>query len=217
MPTWFLCGDSTMCDYGPELAPRTGWGQALPTLVRHVRVRNCAASGRSSKSFIDEGRLDAIRPCLRPGDLLLIQFGHNDEMPDAERATTPEVTYPAYVSQYIDAALEAGAEPVLLTPIARRRFDGQGRLVSTHGAYPDAMRALAARRGVRLLDMERSTEALLRELGEEGSKALFNWQAPGHPNYPEGVQDDTHLCLMGATQLARLALTLMEESGAERG
>lgn len=111
----------------------------------------------------------------------------------------------------------AGAEPVLLTPIARRRFDGQGRLVSTHGAYPDAMRALAARRGVRLLDMERSTEALLRELGEEGSKALFNWQAPGHPNYPEGVQDDTHLCLMGATQLARLALTLMEESGAEHG
>ena len=217
MPTWFLCGDSTMCDYGPELAPRTGWGQALPALVRHVRVRNCAASGRSSKSFIDEGRLDAIRPCLRPGDLLLIQFGHNDEKPDAERATTPEDTYPAYLSQYIDAALEAGAEPVLLTPIARRRFDGQGRLVSTHGAYPDAMRALAARRGVRLLDMERSTEALLRELGEEGSKALFNWQAPGHPNYSEGVQDDTHLCLTGATQLARLALTLMEESGAEHG
>ena len=217
IPTWFLCGDSTMCDYEPELAPRMGWGQALSMMVSHVRVRNCAVSGRSSKSFIDEGRLEAIRPCLRPGDLLLIQFGHNDEKPDAERATTPQDTYPAYLSQYIDAALEAGAEPVLLTPIARRRFDESGRLVSTHGAYPEAMRALAARRGVRLLDMERATEALLRELGDEGSKALFNWQAPGHPNYPQGIQDDTHLCLTGATRLAQLALELMEESEAERG
>lgn len=212
-PTWFLCGDSTMCDYGPELAPRTGWGQALRTLVSDACVQNCAASGRSSKSFMSEGRLDAIIPRLRPGDLLLIQFGHNDEKPDEERATRPEDTYPQYLSRYIDAALAHGAQPVLLTPIARRRFDEQGELVSTHGAYPDAMRALAARRGVPLLDMERATEALLRELGAQGSKALFNWQAPGHPNYPDGVQDDTHLCLTGAMRLAQLALSLMRSAG----
>ena len=213
MPTWFLCGDSTMCDYGPELAPRTGWGQALRTLVSDAFVQNCAFSGRSSKSFIDEGRLDAIIPCLRPGDLLLIQFGHNDEKPDAERATRPKDTYPQYLSRYIDAALAHGAQPVLLTSIARRRFDERGELVSTHGAYPDAMRALAARRGVPLLDMERETEALLRELGPEGSRALFNWQAPGHPNYPDGIQDDTHLCLTGAVRLAQLALSLMQGIG----
>ena len=215
MPTIYIIGDSTVEDNTP---PFRGWGWALPGYVAPgVQVANHAMSGRSSLSFMNEGRFAPVEEGMQPGDLLLIQFGHNDEKPDAERATTPEDTYPAYLSQYIDAALQAGAEPVLLTPIARRRFDGQGRLVSTHGAYPDAMRALAARRGVRLLDMERSTESLRRDLGEEGSKALFNWQAPGHPNYPEGVQDDTHLCLMGATQLARLALTLMEESGAERG
>lgn len=213
MPAWFLCGDSTMCDYGPELAPRTGWGQALRSLVGYARVENCAASGRSSKSFLNEGRLDAILPRLRPGDLLLIQFGHNDEKPDEERATRPQDTYPQTLSLYIDAALSHGAQPVLLTPIARRRFDANGELVSTHGDYPDAMRALAARRGVPLLDMERATESLLRELGAEGSKALFNWQTPGTPNYPDGAQDDTHLCCAGAMRLARLALSLMREAG----
>ena len=209
IPTWFLCGDSTMCDYAPSLAPRTGWGQALRALAGDAHVQNCAASGRSSKSFIDEGRLDAILPCLRPGDMLFIQFGHNDEKPDEARATRPEDTYPAYLSRYIDAAQAHGATPVLLTSIARRRFDAGGALISTHGAYPDAMRALAARRGVRLLDMERATQALLRSLGPENSKALFNWQAPGHPNYPDGVQDDTHLCLTGAVRLAQLALSLL--------
>ena len=211
--TWFLCGDSTMCDYGPELAPRTGWGQTLRAMVEGVRVENCAASGRSSKSFIDEGRLDAIAPRLRPGDRLFIQFGHNDEKPDEARATRPQDSYPAYLERYIDTALVHGAQPVLLTPIARRHFDERGKLLSTHGAYPDAMRALAARRGVLLLDMERATEALLRRLGPEGSKALFNWQAPGHPNYPDGVQDDTHLCLHGAQRLAELALSLLREAG----
>ena len=132
-----------MCDYGPELAPRTGWGQTLRAMVEGVRVENCAASGRSSKSFIDEGRLDAIAQRLRPGDRLFIQFGHNDEKPDEARATRPQDSYPAYLERYIDTALGHGAQPVLLTPIARRRFDERGNLVSTHGAYPDAMRALA--------------------------------------------------------------------------
>ena len=211
-PSWFLCGDSTMCDYKPELAPRTGWGQALRALVVGAHVQNCASSGRSSKSFIDERRLEVIVPCLRPGDLLLIQFGHNDEKPDEARATRPEDTYPAYLSQYIDAALAHGAQPVLLTSIARRHFDERGELLSTHGAYPDAMRALAKRRGVPLIDMERETEALLRALGPEGSKALFNWQRPGHPHYPDGVQDDTHLCLTGAVRLAQLALSQLRSA-----
>lgn len=211
-PTWFLCGDSTMCDYEDELAPRTGWGQALGELVGDAFIENCAASGRSSKSFIDERRLENIKPCLRAGDRLLIQFGHNDEKPDAERATTPEETYPQYLSMYIDAALERSAQPILLTSIARRHFDEKGNLKHTHGDYPQAMRALAKRRGVPLLDMERETEALLESLGDEASRALFNWQAPGHPNYPDGVEDNTHLCLTGAVRIAEIALKLLGEA-----
>lgn len=210
-PTWFLCGDSTMADYPPKDAPMTGWGQALKGLVDGVFVENCAVCGRSSKSFIAEKRLNFVELCLRKGDKLFIQFGHNDEKPDVERATVSRVTYPEYLGMYIDAARRQGAEPILLTSIARRHFDENGNLKHTHGDYPAAMRDLADDRGVRLLDMEKATEALLSDMGDEASKALFNWQEKGHPNYPDGVQDNTHLSFTGAVRLAKLALDLMEE------
>ncbi len=211
-PTWFLCGDSTMADYAPNYAPMTGWGQALKGLVDGVFVENCAVCGRSSKSFIAEKRLNFVELCLRKGDKLFIQFGHNDEKPDVERATVARVTYPEYLGMYIDAARRQGAEPILLTSIARRHFDENGVLKHTHGDYPAAMRDLADYRGMRLLDMEKATEALLSGMGDEASKALFNWQEKGHPNYPDGVQDNTHLCFTGAVRLAKLALDLLEES-----
>lgn len=211
-PTWFLCGDSTMADYAPSFAPMTGWGQALRGLAEGVFIENCAVCGRSSKSFIAEKRLNFIELCLRKGDKLFIQFSHNDEKPDVERATVARVTYPEYLGMYIDAARRQGAEPILLTPVARRHFDEQGALLHTHGEYPAAMRDLAAYRGVRLLDMEKATEELLTALGDEPSKALYNWQEKGHPNYPDGVQDNTHLNFTGAVRYAQIALRLLEES-----
>ncbi|MBR3764030.1 MAG: hypothetical protein IKK57_05695 [Clostridia bacterium] len=211
-PTWFLCGDSTMADYAPEFYPMTGWGTPFKAMAENVYVENCAVCGRSSKSFVAEKRLNFIELCLRRGDKLFIQFSHNDEKEDVERATVARVTYPEYLNMYIDAARRQGAEPVLLTPIARRHFDENGRLKHTHGEYPAAMRDLAAYRGVRLLDMERATEQLLTEMGAEASKQLFNWQAPGHPNYPDGVQDNTHLSFTGAVRHARLVMQLLEET-----
>ncbi len=209
-PTWFLCGDSTMADYTPDRAPMTGWGQAFKALAKGIFVENCAVCGRSSKSFIAEKRLNFIELCLRKGDKLLIQFSHNDEKPDAERATVARVTYPEYLGMYIDAARRQGAEPVLLTPIARRHFDEKGVLKHTHGDYPDAMRDLAEYRGVKLIEMERATEALLSSLGDEQSIPLFTWVEKGHPNYPDGSQDNTHLCLRGAVRIAKLAMELMQ-------
>lgn len=210
-PTWFLCGDSTMADYPANAAPMTGWGQALKRLVpENVFVENCAVCGRSSKSFVAEKRLNFVELCLRKGDKLFIQFGHNDEKPDVDRATDAHVTYPEYLGMYIDAARRQGAEPILLTPIARRRFDENGKLQHTHGEYPAVMRDLADYRGVRLLDMERTSEKLLTALGSEGSKVLFNWQEH-HPNYPDGVQDNTHLSDTGAVRMAQIALKLLEE------
>lgn len=212
-PTWFLCGDSTMADYAANSAPMTGWGQALKGLVTEdVFVENCAVCGRSSKSFIAEKRLNYVELCLRKGDKLFIQFGHNDEKEDVERATVARITYPEYLGMYIDAAHRQGAEPILLTSIARRHFDENGVLKHTHGDYPAAMRDLADCRGVRLLDMEKATEAMLSAMGDEASKAIFNWQEKGHPNYPDGVQDNTHLSYTGAVRLAQMALDLLEES-----
>lgn len=211
-PTWFLCGDSTMADYPASRAPMTGWGQMLQALLpENVFVENCAVNGRSSKSFVAEKRLNFIELCLRKGDKLLIQFGHNDEKDDPMRYTSPRGTYPEYLNMFIDAARRQGAEPVLITSIVRRRFDGNGNLIPTHGDYPAAMRDLAEYRGVRLLDMEKATGQLVGALGDEASKALYNWVPKGHPNYPDGEQDNTHLCREGALRFARIALDLMEE------
>lgn len=211
-PTWFLCGDSTMADHPPHQAPETGWGQALTMLAPdRVFVENCAVNGRSSKSFVGEMRLNFIELCLRKGDKLFIQFGHNDQKPDIARATDVRITYPAYLSMYIDAARRQGAEPVLLTSIARRQFDEAGQVVRTHGAYPDAMRNLAVYRGVRLIDMEEATEQILRELGDEASKALYCWVPEHHPNYPAGRSDNIHLSFTGAVRFANAALSMLAE------
>lgn len=210
MPTWFLCGDSIMADYGAEKAPMAGWGQALGALLPwDVFIQNEARNGRSSKSFIAEKRLGFIELCLRPGDKLIIGFGHNDEkQEDISRFTQAHTTYPEYLSMYIDAARSHGAEPVLVTPVARRRFDQNHKPVPTHGAYPEAMRSLAYYRGVRLIDLEKSTMDLLERLGEKGTQQVFCHVPKGHPNYPEGLEDNSHLQWHGAVMIAQLFLRL---------
>lgn len=210
VPTWYLCGDSTMANYPADKAPMAGWGQKLQALMtENVHVENCAVNGRSSKSFVAEKRLSFIELCLRKGDKLIVSFSHNDEKPDPERSTDPRMTFPEYLGMYIDAARRQGAEPVLVTPIARRHFDAQGRLVPTHGAYPDAMRNLAAYRGVRLIDMEKATMQLCRAAGQEGSKRIYCHVPAGHPNYPDGLEDNSHLREDGATRIAGLFLSRM--------
>ncbi len=215
VPTWFLCGDSTMANYPEAEAPMAGWGQKLQALLpENVFVENCAVNGRSSKSFVAESRLSFVELCLRPGDRLIVSFSHNDEKPDPLRGTHPRITYPEYLNMYIDAARRQGAEPILVTPIVRRLFDGDGQPVPTHGAYPDAMRELAAERGVRLADLERATAALLRETGPEGSRRLFCHVPAGHPNYPDGLEDNSHLQEEGAIRIAALFLELLRTPAA---
>ena len=179
-------------------------------LMENVFVENCAVCGRSSKSFIAEKRLNFIELCLRPGDKLIVSFSHNDEKPDAERSTDARVTFPEYLSMYIDAARRQGAEPVLVTPVPRRQFDEEGRLVSTHGAYPDAMRNLADYRGVRLVDLEKALARLFALAGEEGTKRVFCHVAAGDKNYPEGLSDNSHLQEEGASRIAAAFLARME-------
>ena len=142
-----LIGDSTVASYAkpPEDRPDlTGWGQVLGELFQeHVKVSNHAASGRSSKSFYDEGAWTPIRTALRAGDMVLIQFGHNDEKADdATRYTEPFTTFEQYLSIYIDDAIAKGATPILITPINRNNWSN-GTVRDTHGNYPVAMRQLA--------------------------------------------------------------------------
>lgn len=196
--TVYLAGDSTAAQKYADAAPETGWGMALPFfLTPSLAVANHAVNGRSSKSFVDEGRLAAILGVIRPGDLLIVQFGHNDEKSDdPTRYTEPWSTYQDYLRQYLDGARDRGAQPVLATPVERRKFDANGNAVPTHGDYPAAMRALASEEGVPLLDVQALSIALWQQLGEEGTKAYFNWTGT--------VQDNTHFQPRGAIAVARL-------------
>ncbi|MEU6843193.1 rhamnogalacturonan acetylesterase [Streptomyces sp. NPDC046716] len=196
--TLFIAGDSTAAQKYADAAPETGWGTALPFFLgERVRVANHAVNGRSSKSFLDEGRLDTVLAAIRPGDLLLVQFAHNDEKSaDPTRYTEPWSTYQRYLRLYLDGARARGARPVLATPVERRRFDADGNALPTHGDYPAAMRALAKEEGVALLDIQALSLALWQRLGVEETKVYFNWTAT--------EQDNTHSNPPGAIALARL-------------
>ncbi|WP_329542206.1 rhamnogalacturonan acetylesterase [Streptomyces sp. NBC_01358] len=205
--TLHIAGDSTAAQKYADAAPETGWGMALPFFLGHtLTVANYAMNGRSSKSFIDEGRLAALLEEVHGGDLLLIQFGHNDEKTeDPARGTDPYTTYQDYLRQYVHGARSRGARPVLLTPVERRRFADDGTAKPTHGTYPAAMRALAAEERVPLLDLQALTLARWQELGPDGTLEYFNWLEPGQsPNYPDGRQDNTHFRPRGAIEAARL-------------
>lgn len=215
MTTVYLAGDSTVSSYGANAAPMAGWGQMLGELFEDgVAVRNEARGGRSSKSFIDEGRLAPIAEAIAPGDYLFIQFGHNDEKTDEARYTSPDGTYPQYLKQYIEAARAKGATPVLLTPVERRSFDENGGLKDTHGDYPAAVLRLAREEDVPVIDLRQKSRVLFESLGDETSKKLLTWLKQGEsPNYPEGKQDNTHFNEAGAREIARLVAEGIREAG----
>ncbi|MFJ5971145.1 rhamnogalacturonan acetylesterase [Streptomyces sp. NPDC093060] len=196
--TVYIAGDSTAAQKYADAAPETGWGMAFPFFLRkELEVANHAVNGRSSKSFVDEGRLDAILSVILPGDLLIVQFAHNDEKAtDPARYTEPWTTYQEYLRLYLDGARSRGARPVLATPVERRRFDAEGNAVPTHGDYPAAMRVLAVAERVALLDIEALSLALWQELGVEETKKYFNWT--------DTEQDNTHFNPPGAIAVARL-------------
>ncbi|MFD2706515.1 rhamnogalacturonan acetylesterase [Salibacterium lacus] len=203
----YVAGDSTASYYEKARAPRMGWAQVLDRMFdKKIEVHNEAAPGRSSKSFIDEGRLDEILAEIEKRDYLFIQFGHNDsKSDDPDRYTDPDTTYKSYLKEYIDGAREKGAIPVLLTPVERRGFTVDGEAKRSHGNYPSAMKELGLEEDVPVIDMTGKSMALYNEVGPEDSKDLFMWLEPGeHSNYPDGSEDNTHFQEKGAVQIAKL-------------
>jgi len=206
-PVIFVVGDSTSSAYQHSERPRAGWGQALPLLLGpQADVFDYAWSGASSKSFADAGLLDEVVALLQPGDYLLISFGHNDEkVEDPARGTDPQTTFKEYLQKYIDGAAGRGTKAVLVTPVERRRFSALGVAQDSHGAYPQAVRELAAATGTPLVDLTASSKDLWQKLGAEGTKSHFLYASPGqYPQYPQGVTDNTHFQAEGALAVARL-------------
>jgi lysophospholipase L1-like esterase len=208
--TIFLIGDSTMANKPliPE-NPERGWGQMLPPYFKAgVRVENHAMNGRSSKSFRDEGRWQAVENRLKPGDWVIIQFGHNDEKDkDPARYSAPFGSFKTNLTQYVLETRAHGANPILATPIARHKFDDTGKVVDTHGDYVTAVRAVAAEQGVPLIDLNKRSDELLRREGPELSKKIYIYvAAEEYPALPQGRQDDTHMCAFGASRMCDLAV-----------
>ena len=201
-PTVWMIGDSTMAQKDTTGGnPERGWGMYFGEYFdSSVRVVNYARNGRSTKSFIDEGRWNLVKMDLRPGDYVFVEFGHNDA-----KEASPERYAPAWgafsdnLRLFIDESRAQGAIPVLLTPVARRKFENGVFVPHTHGDYPAAMKAVAAGTGTFLIDMEAATEAWIAQAGDSASKPYFMWVEPGTVEaLPEGRQDDTHSTEIGA-------------------
>lgn len=214
-PAWaaahlHLAGDSTMATKERKTPnPEYGWGEALPRYFsERLTVVNHATNGRSTKSFIDEGRWQKLVDALQPGDWVIVQFGHNDQKPDAARHTEPRGTYAANLRRMIADVRAKGATPILATSVARRKWSADGaHLVDTHGEYLAAARTVAQEEKVPLLELNTLTTALEEAHGVEGSKRLHLWIAPNvYARQPKGWRDDTHYSAYGADRVAALAV-----------
>lgn len=207
-PQVLLAGDSTMSNKPLDL-PERGWGMALGAFFKEgVAVKNHAMNGRSTRSFLAEGRWQKLLDETRPGDCVIIQFSHNDEKVENPKVgTDPRTTFPANLRRFVRDVRAKSATPILATPVARRKFDRAGKLQPTHGAYPDAIRAVAREEQAALLELEHATSAWLQETGDEPSRKFFMWIEPGTlAKYPGGLKDDTHFVEAGARHVAELAV-----------
>jgi lysophospholipase L1-like esterase len=202
--TLYIAGDSTACDW--DQPPWSSWGSMLPMMFKPgtVAVADRASSGRSSKSFISEKRLEDILSTLKQGDYLFIQFAHNDQKPAENLHTDAATTYKDTLKIYIDEAKKRGATPVLVTAMPRRNFVN-GKLENNLGDYPEAARQLAADQHVALIDLNQMAGKFYESLGEEGSKAAFlHYPANTFTTRPDELKDNTHFNSYGGYELAKL-------------
>jgi lysophospholipase L1-like esterase len=210
--TVYIIGDSTAANKAKNKFPETGWGMELqPFFNNGVKVDNRALNGRSTKSFINEKRWDDLLSTLKENDVVLIQFGHNDEKIENPKVGTSLAEFKTNIIKYVQETQAKKAKPVLLTPIVRRNFKN-GELIDTHKGYPDIVRKLADSLHIPLIDMQKKTEKLIMMLGEEPSKKIYNYVDSGHVNYPKGLKDDTHLSPEGAKAFAALVAKGIKES-----
>lgn len=198
-------GDSTAAFNKIYSYPQTGMSQGLLLYLKdEVEMKSFAVNGRSTKSFIDQGRLKQINQILDKGDFLFIQFGHNDEKDDPERHTEPFTTFSQNLRCFVETAHKHGAYPVLITPIARREFDENGNfLPGSHGCYPEAVKKVGENMGVPVIDLTTITENYLSSMGDLASKPLFMWP-----------KDNTHLKPEGAVIMAGFLCQELKRLGA---
>jgi len=207
--TIFMIGNSTMANKPfKDGNPEKGWEQIFPLYFNEgVRIENHAVNGRSSKSFLDEGRWEVVLNRIEPGDYVIIEFGHNDaKKDDPKRFADTNTDYRWNLEKFVNETKQKDGIPILATPIVRRRFDKNGNFYDVHGDNPEAVREVALEKDFILFDLHQKSEQLIIQYGEENSKKLFLHIEPGeYPSLPEGLEDNTHFSPDGTFRICDLA------------
>ena len=206
--TLFLCGNSTVVDQDNE--PWASWGQMIPRFFdENICVANYAESGETASTFLAVGRYAKALTQMKPGDYVFMEFGHNDQKQRGKNAG-PYKNFWDSLTEFVRLAREKGATPVFVTPTQRRTFVN-GKIKDSHGEYPQAIRNLAERLDVQVIDLNEMTRTLYEALGEENSvKAFVHYPANTYPNQKEPLADNTHFNPYGAYQIAKCVIEGMK-------
>ncbi|MCH5230837.1 MAG: rhamnogalacturonan acetylesterase [Muribaculaceae bacterium] len=210
VPTVFISGDSTVTDYDVE--PYASWGQMIPRwFTDQVAFANYAESGARLDSFRERGRWDKLLSEVKPGDYVMIEFGHNDQKLKGP-GKGAYYFYMTNLKEYLDEVRSRGAYPILLTPTRRRYFDDEGRIKDSHEDYPEAMKFIAQKENVPLIDLQEMTRVLYETLGVEGSKHAFvQYPAGTYPGQKEDLKDNTHFNPYGAYEISQCVVEGLKE------
>ncbi len=210
--TVFLCGNSTVVDQEEE--PWASWGQMVPRwFTPQVAVANYAESGLSCTTFLAQLRLDKILSQLKKGDYVIVEFGHNDEK-EKRAGDGAWYSYSHNLKIFVDRVREAGGTIIFCTPTARRFFNEDHRTIrNTHGDYPEAMKTVARREQVPVIDLTAMSTAFYEALGEEGSKkSLVHYPANTFPGQDKPLADNTHFNPFGAWEIAKMVVMGLQQN-----
>ncbi|XEC95818.1 rhamnogalacturonan acetylesterase [Paenibacillus tarimensis] len=203
----YLAGDSTVQTYKEEAAPQAGWGQFIPRYFSDkVTFINRAIGGRSSRTFVEEGRLERILDDIQPHDYLFVQMGHNDSSKNKpERYTDPYTDYKRYLKMYIEGARRRQAVPLLITPVARLHYSENGEFMNDFPEYCDAMKQVAAEEDTALIDLMDRSLQYYNAIGFDEARTFFMVSVNG--------TDHTHFTAKGADAVARIVSQAVKEAG----
>jgi len=235
--TVFLIGDSTMADYANNYEPGkdymkvrypvTGWGQVFQQFMSSdslfkvkkiiqtdsVFVDDRARGGRSTRTFFQEGRWRSVYEKLKKGDVVIMQFGHNDGAKDKTERYVDVEGYKEFLRLFVSQTREKGATPIILTPVARNFPWKDDILNDVHGEYDKAPKDVAAEMHVLLIDLNKASRDFFTKKGKDfvTEKYFMNLPAGVYEAYPEGQKDNTHFQTAGAKEVARLVYEGMQK------
>ncbi len=214
IPTLFLCGNSTVVDQDNE--PWASWGQMIPRFFDDgICFANYAESGESANTFIAVGRLKKALSQMKPGDYIFMEFGHNDQKQQGP-GKGAFYSYLTSLKTFVDEARARGVQPVLVTPTQRRTFDANGKIQDSHLDFPEAMKFLAARENIPLIDLHQMTRVFYEAMGIENSKKAFvHYPAGSYPGQKTAFEDNTHFNPYGAYEIAKCVIEGMKAAGLE--